>query len=78
MKVEHLIEMGNQIGAFFASQGTHEEAVNGIADHLKRFWERRMLQAIGAFVNAGGDALRQSGLHENVAEAVRRLVPPAG
>jgi formate dehydrogenase subunit delta len=77
MNVEHLVTMANQIGAFFASQGTHEEAVDGIADHLKRFWEHRMLQTIGAFVNADGDALKQSGLQESVVEAVRRLVPPA-
>jgi len=76
MKVEQLVGMANQIGAFFSSQGTHDEAVDGIADHLKRFWEHRMLQTIGAFVNAGGDALQQSGLQPNVVEAVRRLVPP--
>jgi formate dehydrogenase subunit delta len=76
MNVEHLVTMANQIGAFFSSQGTHEEAVAGIADHLKRFWEQRMLQTIGAFVNAGGDALKQSGLQQNVVEAVQQLVPP--
>lgn len=78
MNLEHLVGMANQIGAFFTSQGTHEEAVDGIADHLKRFWEQRMLQAIGTFVNAGGDALKQSGLQQNVVEAVQRLVPPGG
>jgi formate dehydrogenase subunit delta len=76
MNVDHLVTMANQIGAFFSSQGTHEEAVDGIADHLKRFWEHRMLQAIGSFVNAGGAALEESGLQQNVVEAVRRLVPP--
>jgi formate dehydrogenase subunit delta len=76
MKVDNLIGMANQIGAFFSSQGTHEEAVDGIADHLKRFWEHRMLETIGAFVNADGDALKQSGLQPNVVEAVQRLVPP--
>jgi len=76
MKVEHLITMANQIGAFFTSQGTHDEAVDGIADHLHRFWEHRMLESIGAFVNAGGDAVQQSGLQQNVIEAVQRLVPP--
>lgn len=77
MNVEHLITMANQIGAFFASQGTHEDAVAGIADHLHRFWEQRMLRAIGDFVNQGGEPLRHSGLQPNVVEAVRRLVPPA-
>ncbi|SPE35448.1 NAD-dependent formate dehydrogenase gamma subunit [Burkholderiales bacterium] len=72
MNIERLVTMANQIGAFFNSQGGREEAVTGIADHLKRFWERRMLQAIGLHVAAGGE-----GLEENVVAAVRRLVPAA-
>ncbi len=75
MKVEHLVTMANQIAAFFASQGTHEDAVAGIADHLRRFWEHRMLLTIGAFVNAGGEPLAASGLQPTAIEAVRRLVP---
>ena len=69
MNTEHLVEMANQIGSFFDSQGTAEEAVAGIADHLHRFWEPRMLRAIGAHVSAGG-----AGLRPNAAEAVRRLM----
>jgi formate dehydrogenase subunit delta len=69
MNTEHLVEMANQIGAFFDSQGTHEEAVDGIASHLRRSWEPRMLRAIGAHVEAGG-----AGLAASAAEAVRRLM----
>jgi formate dehydrogenase subunit delta len=69
MNVEHLVTMANQIGAFFDSQGTHEEAVAAIADHLKRFWEPRMLHAIGAYVDGGG----AQDLMASAAEAVRRL-----
>ncbi len=68
MNVDHLITMANQIGSFFESQGTHEQAVEGIADHLRRFWEPRMLHVIGEHVHGNG-----AGLHEAVAEAVRRL-----
>lgn len=39
MKVDHLITMANQIGTFFGSMPDHDEAVNGIADHIRRFWE---------------------------------------
>lgn len=46
MKVEHLIEMANQIGEFFASMPDREEALAGIADHIRRFWEPRMRRAI--------------------------------
>jgi len=68
MSPAHLAEMANQIAAFFASQGTHEEAVAGIADHLRRFWEPRMLRAIGAHVAAGAPDLAPLAV-----EAVRRL-----
>jgi formate dehydrogenase subunit delta len=68
MNVEHLVTMANQIAAFFDSQGTRQEAVAGIADHLKRFWEPRMLRAIEAHVAAGAP-----GLQDSVAEAVRTL-----
>lgn len=68
MNVAHLAEMANQIGDFFDSQGPREEAVAGIESHLRRFWEPRMLQAIVAYAQAGGQDLKPS-----VAEAVRRL-----
>ena len=68
MNVDHLVEMANQIASFFDSQGTVDESVAGVADHLHRFWEPRMLRAIGAYVVAGGAGLRPS-----AADAVRRL-----
>ncbi len=68
MNVERLVAMANQIGAFFNSQGTREQAVAGIADHLKRFWEPRMLLAIEQHVDSGAE-----GLLDTVADAVRQL-----
>jgi len=46
MNVEHLIEMANQIGEFFASMPDRDEALTGIAEHIRRFWEPRMRRAI--------------------------------
>ena len=46
MKSEPLITMANQIGAFFASMPERNEALAGIADHIRRFWEPRMRLAI--------------------------------
>ncbi len=56
MKPEKLVMMANQIGAFFASQ-KGDEAVNGIADHLKKFWDPRMRAALFAHLRAGGEGL---------------------
>jgi formate dehydrogenase subunit delta len=46
MNAQHLIEMTNRIGEFFESMPNHDEALAGIADHVRRFWEPRMRRAI--------------------------------
>ncbi len=69
MKSEQMVHMANQIALFFAVY-PREEAIDGVADHLKKFWERRMQQQIVRYVEDGGN-----GLHELVLEAVRRLHP---
>jgi formate dehydrogenase subunit delta len=67
MQPDRLIRMANQIATYFSAY-PHDEAVAGISDHLKQFWEPRMLVAIKDHVAHGG-----TGLHDLVPEAVRRL-----
>jgi formate dehydrogenase subunit delta len=62
-----LVYMANQIGKFFQSQG-HDHAVSGIEDHIKKFWDPRMLSGIFAHLDAGG-----AGLDPNVREAIAAL-----
>ena len=64
---ERLIYMANQIGKFFASQGT-EQAVTGTAEHIKKFWDPRMRAAIFAHLAQGG-----AGLDPNVRAALEKL-----
>jgi formate dehydrogenase subunit delta len=59
MNAERLVHMANQISLFFESQPTQEEAVAGVLDHLKRFWDPRMRAAIIACIETGGDGLRE-------------------
>jgi formate dehydrogenase subunit delta len=59
--------MANQIAQFFLSY-PREEAVAGVADHIQKFWEKRMRQQLHDYVAQGGN-----GLHELVLEAVKRL-----
>jgi formate dehydrogenase subunit delta len=59
--------MANQIGWFFKSQG-QDLAVAGVADHIKKFWDPRMLKQIFAHLDAGG-----AGLDPNVHEALKKL-----
>ena len=72
MNIERLTQMANQISQFFESQPDHAEAVAGVADHLRRFWDPRMRREIIAHLGAGGADLRPLAL-----EAVTRLADEA-
>ena len=56
MNSDHLIHMANQIGTFFESMPERKEGVEGVATHLKKFWDPRMRRDFLALVdgNAGG------------------------
>jgi formate dehydrogenase subunit delta len=62
-----MVHLANQIALFFASY-PREEAVAGVTDHLKRFWEPRMRRQIIEYVANGN-----GGLHELALEAVKLL-----
>jgi len=64
---DRLVYMANQIGKFFQSQGQEKE-VAGVAEHIKKFWDPRMLKTIYAHHDAGG-----AGLDPAVAEAIGKL-----
>ena len=66
-----LIYMANQIGTFFHSQG-EATAVTGTAEHIKKFWDPRMLKKIYAHVEHGGE-----GLHPWVKTAIESLMKKA-
>lgn len=46
MNVDNLIHMANRIGEFFQSYPDHGEALEGIANHIDKFWEPRMRRAL--------------------------------
>jgi formate dehydrogenase subunit delta len=46
MNEQHLIEMANRIGEFFESMPDRDEALTGISEHVRRFWEPRMRRTI--------------------------------
>lgn len=68
MHTDSLVRMANQIGDFFAAMPDREEALEGIATHLKKFWEPRMRRELLAHV----DASQGAGLHAMVADAIAR------
>jgi formate dehydrogenase subunit delta len=66
---DKLVYMANQIGKFFVAQG-EADAVDGIATHIKKFWDPRMRSAIVAHVKGGG-----GGLEPHVLKAIESLTP---
>ena len=68
MEEDKLIHMANQIGQFFAAMPDHDEAVDGVATHIRKFWEPRMRRRIFEAV----DAQRAQGLTPIVAEALSK------
>ncbi len=57
MRVERLVSMANDIGAFFNADPDKAEAAKNIAGHLTRFWDPRMRREIVAHYREGGAGL---------------------
>jgi formate dehydrogenase subunit delta len=75
MNIDHLTEMANQIGQFFAPYPDHAQSQREIAEHLKKFWEPRMRRALLAHLDASGG----TGLDKLVRDAVvshRQMLEP--
>ena len=68
----HLTQMANDIGDFFRAQ-PHDDAVAGIANHLKSFWTPKMRAQLTSQMNEGDPQL-----DELPREALRMLMQPSG
>jgi formate dehydrogenase subunit delta len=54
MDVENMVKMSNDIACFFGSESDTALAAKGVADHIVKFWEPRMRQAILEHYRNGG------------------------
>jgi formate dehydrogenase subunit delta len=50
MNIEHLVQMANRIGEFFQAMPDHPEALEGIANHIRKFWAPRMRVQLGEHI----------------------------
>lgn len=68
MNTDRLVTMANDIAAFFAADPDAEAAAEQVANHLRKFWDPRMRQAIRRVAQEGGVGLSALAL-----SGVRRL-----
>ena len=77
MDVHRLIKMANEIGAFFEAEPDRAVALEGVANHIERFWEPRMRRELLRWV----DEHNGEGLKELVLGAIQanreKLTPQA-
>jgi formate dehydrogenase subunit delta len=69
METRDMVRMANQISDFFKSY-SEQEAIDGIADHITKFWEPRMRRDFFAHMDAGGEGM--SDLVKRAAALVKR------
>ncbi len=68
MDSQRLVHMANQIADFFKAY-PEDEAVAGVENHLRQFWDPRMRAQLAKHLEAGGAGLEPISL-----AAARRLL----
>lgn len=76
MDTQKLVKMANEIAAFFEAEADRAVALEGIANHLKRFWDPRMRRELLHHAEAGGPGLRDS-VREALKTHAQKLAPAA-
>lgn len=56
MNIAHLVHMAGQIASFFKAY-PEEEAIAGVENHLRQFWDPRMRAQLLQHLDAGGAGL---------------------
>jgi formate dehydrogenase subunit delta len=75
---QHLVRMANDIGNFFRGEPVREDAVTGIANHIAKFWTRRMRQKLAAHGEEGLDDLPREALRRLAENRSSQVTEPPG
>lgn len=60
MDIQRLVKMANDIASFFEAEPDKSKAAEGVADHLKKFWDPRMRREILSYADEqGGEGLKE-------------------
>jgi formate dehydrogenase subunit delta len=76
----HLVKMANDIGNFFRAEPVREDAIAGIANHISKYWTKRMREKLAAHVKLGDadlDELPREALQRLSAQQAAAAQPPA-
>ncbi|GAB2489657.1 formate dehydrogenase subunit delta [Comamonas humi] len=65
----NLVRMANRIGEFFEAMPERGEALQGIAEHIRKFWEPRMRAQLAQIL---ADPVAAEGLKPIVREALQQ------
>ena len=77
MNLDNLIHMANRIGQFYESYTDRAEAMEGIANHIAKFWEPRMRRALLAALDGELAAALLPLVFEALTLNQTRLLPKA-
>lgn len=72
-----LVRLANRIGDFFAAFPDREEAIDGVAQHIRKFWEPRMRRQLYAYLDGPQQGEGLSGLVREAVRARRQDLEPA-
>jgi formate dehydrogenase subunit delta len=56
---EQIVQMANDIGNFFRAEHDRKVALDGISNHINKFWTRRTRQRLLDYVAQGGNELEE-------------------
>jgi formate dehydrogenase subunit delta len=63
VNAQKLVKMVNEIASFFEAEPDRNAVLEGVAGHLKRFWDPRMRRDIVRWVDEhGGEGLKETAL----------------
>jgi formate dehydrogenase subunit delta len=57
-RTTRLVEMANDIAAYFEAESDRDAGVEGIRQHLLKFWEPGMRRKLLRYVREGGNGLK--------------------
>jgi formate dehydrogenase subunit delta len=74
--LDNLIRMANRIGQFFEIYPDRAEAIDGVAQHIRKFWEPRMRRQLYAHLDGPAAGAGLSALLIETAQARRAELAP--